>query len=365
MSREKTLNPHVKRLIISLIVIAAIVVLVVGLMISTYIPRGYRVDWTDAKVTANPHIVNNGETNADGTSKTLVCAHRAGRTLAPENTIAAFAKCFDNMVEYHYAFDTLEFDLHLTYDGYLVLLHDDTLDRTSDCTAKGEHNVYPKDKTLEELKTYNMGYNFEDPESPGTYPFRNMTNTQLDEAHARICTLEEVLDYINARLEQLGGHRDMHYIIEIKDDGDRGKIATDKLYQTMLNYNILDKVIVGTFHQAITTYIDQRYQNREDGQNIIRSASITEVLGFYFSMMFNFDLSKQHIGYSVLQIPYRDYVLNLGKAAIIEYAHAFGIAVQYWTINNEADMKYLAAAGADTIMTDDPALLYRAIKSTD
>ena len=69
------------------------------------------------------------------------------------------------------------------------------------------------------------------------------------------------------------------------------------------------------------------------------------------------------MGYSVLQIPYRDFGVNLGKPAIIEYAHAFGFAVQYWTINNAADMQYLADAGADTIMTDDPALLYKTIKT--
>ncbi|MBQ4444212.1 MAG: hypothetical protein II896_06135 [Clostridia bacterium] len=360
MSKAKPLNKAVKAIVIVFIVIAVIVTIIVGLMLSTYIPRGYRTDWTAEAVTANPHIVNDGAANAEGTSKTLVCAHRAGRTLAPENTIAAFAKCFDNVAAYGYRFDTLEFDLHLTKDGHLILLHDDTLDRTSDCTLRGEKDVHPKDKTLAELKTYNMGYNFPDPEAPGHYPYRDMTDEQLDAAHARICTLEEVLDYVNSRLAE---GQTMNYIIEIKDDGDRGHLATDKLYQTMLDYHILDKVIVGTFHQAVTSYIDTRYQNREDGKNIIRSASISEVLDFYFSMMFNVDLSKKKVGYSVLQIPYRDFVINLGKPAIIEYAHAFGIAVQYWTINDAADMQYLADAGADTIMTDDPALLYKTIKT--
>jgi len=354
------MHKGIKALVIIAIVIVSLITVTVSLFLSTYIPRAYRVDWSDASVTANPHIVNDGTPNAEGTSKTLVCAHRAGRTLAPENTIAAFAKCFDNVEAHGYAFDTLEFDLHLTDDGYLILLHDDTLDRTSDCKARGESEVYPKDKTLAELKTYNMGYNFEDPEAPGTYPYRNLSDAELDASHCRICTLEDVLDYVNSRLKP---GQNMNYIIEIKDDGERGKVATDKLYKTMCDYDILDKVIVGTFHQTITSYIDEKYQNRADGKNIIRSASITEVLSFYFSMVFNLDLSKQNVGYSVLQIPYRDFVINLGKPAIIEYAHAFGIAVQYWTINNAADMQYLSDAGADTIMTDDPALLYQTIKT--
>jgi glycerophosphoryl diester phosphodiesterase len=203
-----------------------------------------------------------------------------------------------------------------------------------------------------------MGYNFQDPDD-GSYPYRDLSDAELDAAYCRICTLKEVLDFVNLHLDG----RPMNYIIEIKDSGDRGKTATDILYKTMLEYDILDKVIVGTFNQDITAYIDEVYQNRADGKNIIRSASISEVLSFYFSMMFNVDLSKQNIGYSVLQIPYRDFVINLGKPAIIEYAHSFGIAVQYWTINKEEDMRYLAESGADTIMTDNPVLLYRTIKT--
>ena len=356
MSKVKPINKHLKGLVIALIVIAALVTMVATLLLSTYIPRSYRVDYASADRATNPHLVYDGTQNADGSYKTLVCAHRAGRTLAPENTIAAFARCFDYMETY--VIDTLEFDLHLTADGKLILLHDDTLDRTSDCNARGEKDVYPRQKTLEELKSYNMGYNFKDPDN-GTYPYRDMSDEELDARYARICTLEEVLDYVNSRMKE--GQK-MNYIIEIKDDGEDGKEATDKLYEFMLKYDILDKVIVGTFHQTVTSYIDEKYHDREDGKNIIRSASITEVLSFYFSMVFNVDLSKQKVGYSVLQIPYRDYVINLGKPAIIEYAHAFGIAVQYWTINDEADMKYLADAGADTIMTDDPALLYSTIK---
>lgn len=368
MSKAKPMNKALKGCLIAFLIFDLVIVLLVGsmagLMLSTHLPRSYKPDWASAEVANNPHIIqdSNEFKNADGTNKTLVCAHRAGRTLAPENTIAAFAKCFDNMESEGVKFDTLEFDLHLTLDGELILLHDDTLDRTSDCTVRGESEVYPHDKTLDELKTYNMGYNFEDPENPGTYPYRNKTDAELDAANVRICTLTDVLDYVAARM---GEGQQLNYIIEIKDSGERGKEATDKLYQTMLAYDILDKVIVGTFNQDITTYIDTEYQGRADGKDIIRSASITEVLDFYFCMVFNVDLSKKNVGYSVLQIPYRDYVINLGKPAIIEYAHAFGIAVQYWTINDAADMQYLADAGADTIMTDDPVLLYNTIKKAD
>lgn len=356
-SRSSGSHKVLKGFLIALLVLVILVIIFVGLLLSTYIPRGYRVDWNSDKVLANPHIVHSDTALPEGTYPTLIAAHRAGRTLAPENTIAAFAKCFDNRDEKGYTFSTLEFDLHLTKDEELILLHDDTLDRTSDCTqVYNEHDVYPHDKTLDELRRYNMAYSFEDPQNPGTFPYRNASDQEL--TNCRICTLEEVLDYVATRTAE---GESMNYIIEIKDDSERGKIATDKLYQTMLDYDILDNVIVGTFNQDITTYIDQTYQKRADGRNIIRSAGVSEVLNFYFSCMFNVDLSKKDIGYSVLQIPYKDYVINLGKEAIVEYAHAHGIAVQYWTINDAKDIEHLASIGADTIITDDPELAYQII----
>ena len=77
--------------------------------------------------------------------------------------------------------------------------------------------------------------------------------------------------------------------------------------------------------------------------------------------MFNVDFSKKNVKYKVLQIPYKTYVINLGKKAIIDYAHKYGLAVQYWTINNKKDIEALTAMGADAIITDDPKLAYNLI----
>src|SRR3989304_1425025 len=55
-----------------------------------------------------------------------VHAHRGGAGLAPENTLAAFRKALELGV------DALEMDLHVTRDGAVVVIHDETLDRTTD-----------------------------------------------------------------------------------------------------------------------------------------------------------------------------------------------------------------------------------------
>ena len=72
-------------------------------------------------------------------------AHRAGGDIEPEETMRAFKNC----MEAPYKVDVLEFDLHLTADKKLVLLHDDAVDRTSDGPIVfGKKGVKVCEKTL-------------------------------------------------------------------------------------------------------------------------------------------------------------------------------------------------------------------------
>ena len=54
---------------------------------------------------------------------------------------------------------------------------------------------------------------------------------------------------------------------------------------------------------------------------------------------------------------------KLDKKTYIKRAHRRNIAVQYWTINEEEDMRHLIDLGCDAIMTDDPALLKTVLDS--
>lgn len=337
MKLKKFFLTH-KPLVWTLTAIVAIILIVVALCLSTYIPKVSDTDYSSDRCVANPYIV---ETS-------LISAHRAGRNLAPENTMAAFKACFENNNEY--VVDILEFDLHITKDKRLILLHDETLDRTSDCNEVfGEKNVKPEDKTLAELKQYNMGYHFTVNDE---YIYRG---ENVDLSYCRIVSLEEVLDYL--RTQESAWKKQFNYIIEIKNDGDLGNEAMQLLYETLQSYNLLNRTIVGTFNKSVSEYMD------EHCPDVIRSAGIAEVLDFYFCCMFNVNLDKKDIKYKVLQIPYKDYVINLGKKAIIDYAHKYGIAVQYWTINDEKDIAALTEMGADAIITDDPKLAYNIINN--
>lgn len=287
----------------------------------------------------------------------MVSAHRAGSIVAPENTLNAFKLGIEEATTGGYTVDIWEFDLHITKDGELILLHDHTLDRTSNSRQVfGVKDARPEDYTLEQLRELNMGYNFE---LDGEYPFRDLAAADITAQDLRVCTLEEVLDYMSsdeataAAPAEFGKFR---YIIEIKNSGKLGKKAADILYDTLVEYGILEDVVFGTFNQNVTDYVDENYPD------MLRSSSICEVLDFWFAYLTGADLSKRGVGYCALQIPYSKSISFLGDAGLIEYAHKYNIAVQFWTINESDDVEYLQSVGADCIMSDSPDMCYDVLK---
>ncbi len=75
----------------------------------------------------------------------VIIGHRGAKKYAPENTLLSIKKAIELDVDY------IEFDVHALKDGSLVIIHDDTLERTTN--GKG----YVADKTLEEIKKLDAG----------------------------------------------------------------------------------------------------------------------------------------------------------------------------------------------------------------
>jgi glycerophosphoryl diester phosphodiesterase len=267
---------------------------------------------------------------------TMLSGHRAGGGIAPENTMMALENCVEST---DYSLDIFEFDLHLTADGELVLLHDDMLDRTSDAVAYfGQENVDVGTKTYAELLNLNMGAQFV--ADDGTMPYADLTGDEVPD-DLRIIRLQDALAYLEAN----GSYG---YIIEIKNSGELGYEAADKLHAILAEYDCLDRAVVGTFHNEVTAYMDANYPD------MLRSAGVIECAKFYFSALLNLNRDPDSFGFQALQIPTTDYVINLGTARVVNYAHRYNIAVQYWTINDPDEMARLQSIGADAIMTDVP-----------
>ena len=295
----------------------------------------------------NPYIVYN-------TTGLLRSAHRAGGVQDPENTMKAIKTCLNSMNE-GYDVDILEFDLHLTKDNELILLHDENFDRTTNSVEVwGREGVLPRDKDLAEIKELNFGYWF--PYERGSVQvedkriYKDLNALPVEEANdLRVVTLEEVI----VAAENAG--KQYRYIIEIKDKGSVGKYAAQQLCALMEKYNMFDKVVVGTFNGDISDYFDYLNANVYNGK-INRSAGILEVLKIFLSYLMNRDLGT--VKYNVLQIPYMNWFPFLGSKSFIDYAHKYGIACQFWTINEASQMETLIKNGADCIMSDNPKLLY-------
>lgn len=341
MSKEKkdTKNKSNKKILCNIVktiavLLAALVVVMIGAAVLCYTSEG---EAPLKEEMTNPFIK---------TEKTFVSAHRSGADIAPENTMMAFQYCVQNE---NFNVDTFEFDLHITKDNKLILLHDDTLDRTTNAKDEfGYEKVKPSEKTFEELKVLNFGENFETPD--GKYPYRNLRGNDIPE-NLKVVLLEDVLDYLES-------NGDFTYIIEIKDKGENGFKAADELYRILTERKLLQKVVFGTFNGDVTKYVDENYPD------MLRSSSIVEVVIFYLAAAYNIDLNEGFYKFDALQIPTNQYgILMLGSERVINYAHRHNLAVQYWTINEEDEIKRLSEIGADCIMSDVPDLAYDVINN--
>lgn len=280
-----------------------------------------------------------------------IAAHRSGAGVAPQNTLMAFENIVEN--EETLGVDTLEFDVQVTKDGELVLLHDLTLDGTSDAAETlGKKNVSVSSLTLEEAKVLNMGENFK---RDGEYPYRGLRGENIPD-NLRIVTCDEVIDYVEAN-----STKEYNYVIEIKSIGPNGRKATDKLYSVIAQRNLQGRVIWSTFDPFTSMYMKSNYPE------ISRTADAIEAIQFYFYFRMNWNLQDVSPSYVALQIPYGssafDNIINLGTREMLNYAHSNNIAVQYWTINSEDEVRILTLNGADCIMTDYPQMAYDTVES--
>lgn len=281
---------------------------------------------------------------------TLISCHRSGKGAAPENTLMAVKS---NLIYAETDSAIIEMDVQLTKDGEIVLYHSLYLDEMSDsaeCFGKANTTVFSK--TYEELRELNMGENFK---SGDSYPYRGLRGEDIPD-DIRITRLKDVFECVET--EAPGKYR---YIIEIKYPAPWAPRIVDGIYEMMQEYDMADRVILASFWPDVSMYIDNNYSGK-----INRAANPFEIVDFYGCYTRNDDLSGEDIKFMALQMPYywddgKLLVANLGKASFIDYAHKYGVSVQFWTVNNADDARTLAKAGADLLMTDYPDRIRNAL----
>ena len=297
----------------------------------------------------NPFVVGKG-------NLPLLAAHRGGGDNNPENTMLAFREAVNTI-----GVDIIESDLYLTKDGYLVYNHDDYIDET--CNVNGDISLeevkalcedetkrhYIADMTLAELQQYNFGYYFTD--ENGERIYKDVTD--LEGVGIQIATVEQLFEEFHETCPEL------LFIVEIKNSGERGYEACKLLNETLNKYPVYkDRIVVGTFHDEIETELKEKYPELMRGAPTGTAGKfvVTQFLGVNI-----FDTSD----FACLQIPTSydlGITLNLDKKTLIKRAHRRNVAVQYWTINDEDEMRELIELGCDAIMTDNPELLKKVLE---
>lgn len=254
--------------------------------------------------------------------KPYLLAHRGGSLLAPMNTMAAFD------VADAIGVDFLDIDVHLTKDGHVVGIHDNTVDNTTD--GQGRVDNY----TLAELQELDAGYRFRD--ERGEYSYRGKG--------VRIPSIEEIFEKYAEK---------HHFHFEIKDTYPKGGPSEieERLWKLIQRYHLEEKVIVASFKQAIVARF-----NRVAGGKVILGAGSAEVTRF--ALAHKIRMPGLYRPYAhVLEIPLASHGVVLKDRRIIEGAHRLGMEVYYWTIDDKATMQELLDMGADGIFTDRPDLL--------
>lgn len=248
----------------------------------------------------------------------VVLAHQGASGYAPSNTMAAFRLALEQGA------DILELDVHMTRDGVVVVSHDETIDRMSNGSG------LIREMTLAELRQYDFGYDFT-PDGGLTYPYRGKGVT--------IPTLEEVLQ----------AFPEVPLNIEIKQVDPPMEAQVWELIQ---RYGAEDRVLIASFHGTVA----KRWRELA-GDRVATSAPVEHMYAVAAHYVPHLDRLYEPV-YDAFQVPVAEkagpLTVRFDTERFLAMAERVNVAVHYWTINDEEEMRRLYQLGAHGIITDYP-----------
>jgi glycerophosphoryl diester phosphodiesterase len=241
----------------------------------------------------------------------LVFAHRGGAKLAPENTLVAFARGLAHGA------DGIECDVHLSRDGVPVVIHDRTLDRTTN--AEGLVSA----RTAEELARVDAGYRFG---AGDWHPFRGegIGVPRLEDALRR---------FVDARV-----------IIEMKHgDAALARAVVDLVRRCQA----VDRVCVGSFDPRGLAVV------RAEAPEVATSASPQETRRTLYRSWLGWP-GRPERPYGAFQVPERRGRLRVVSPAFVRAAHREGARVDVWVVDEADHIVRLFEWGVDGVISDRP-----------
>ena len=238
-----------------------------------------------------------------------VIAH-AGSELYPHDTLFALKKYAAMEV------DLLEMDLHMTADGEIILIHDDTVDRTTN----GSGDV--REMTLAEVQALDAGWYWTKDDQ--NYPFRDQG--------IMIPTLKEVFE----------NFPDYPMIIEIKQDNPS---MAAPLCDLIREFGMDEKVMVASSREIAMQ------EFRSLCPEVATSATREEVKALVIRsfILLGGTITPE---YEALHVPEEDGGIPIVTPLFLWFAHNRNLEVHIWTINQPEEMQRFIDMGVDGIMTD-------------
>jgi glycerophosphoryl diester phosphodiesterase len=233
----------------------------------------------------------------------VVFAHRGACAHAPENTLAAFELALAQGA------DAIELDVKLSADGHVVVIHDTTVDRTTN----GKGRV--KDLSLAELKALDAGRSFSEKYKSEPIP-----------------TLDEVFEAVGKRT---------FINVELTNYTTRRDSLVETVCMLVNKHNLQKRILFSSF---LASNLSQARSYLPDVPRGL--LALNGLLGVW-ARSFGFVFGK----YDALHPNLKD--MTQQQAVRV---HRLQRRVHVWTVNQEADMRRLFNWGVDGIFTDDPQL---------
>lgn len=277
-------------------------------------------DKTDTAATSSQSTTANGasptidwSTHPILTGDFKVVAHRGGALVAPENTLEAMRASAPHA-------DMFEIDIWSTSDDVLVLMHDDTVDRTTDGTGAVRNFTYS------EIAELDAGYHFTLDEGK-TYPYRGQG--------VMVPALAEVLTEFSDKL----------FSIEIKQ---QSPSIVEDVIALIDAYDMRDQVVIGAFEDEVLLEV------RSAAPDILTTFGVLEGMELYFLPEFQEAEYEPPTRYFAAPLEYEGLTLDASK---VEKCHRLGITLHVWTLNEVEEMQTVIDWNVDGVITDVPATL--------
>lgn len=270
----------------------------------------------------------------------LAIAHQGGAAEAPSSTMFAFAMAVERGV------DMLELDVHATADGHLVVLHDDTVDRTTDGTGSVDALPLERISGLDAAHWFVPDVGTAHDRRPSEYCFRGVATGHRRPPPGftpRDFTIPTLLDVLNT-------FTTVRVNIDIKRTAPHTPAYEHLVAEAVTRAGRGDDVMVASFEEsALDTF-------RAAAPHVATSAGPDEALRFWEHAHGRAAPPERRV-YRALQLP-----LDLGDMRVVTpdlvtASRRHDVAVHVWTIDDEPTMHELLDLGVDGVVTDRPSLL--------